>query len=468
MTALLRCHCMPILLAALALPIALAQPTLSHAGLPTDAEAKALIQTQLIDKKLAKGVAVALVDRDGIRVVTAGEARDGVPLKAGDLFEIGSITKTFTGTLLAIAAEKGEVTLDDPVEKFLPNGLKLRDRNGDPLRLVDVATQRSGLPRLADNMLPRDPKNPYADYTEENLLDFIRNVKVTRARDEAYEYSNIGFGILGYVLTRAAKAPDYAALVRERIFDPLKMANSTADVSQWRDRLTQPHDGAGRPTTIWDLPLAHAGAGAIRSTAGDMGRYVEAIAGLRNTPLDKALTLAITGRAQGPGAINPIGLAFMRVPLNERSLVNHDGGTFGSSSSLFVDPVTKEGVFVVANTSVRLFDIALHLLDRRYPLPASDFPKTAAVPAATLARYAGTYKLTDTMNIVIRVRDGKVTAQATGQGEFELFPESETKFFAKVTPLNITFGEIAAGADGKAGSFLLEQRGVRRTGKRVE
>jgi hypothetical protein len=88
----------------------------------------------------------------------------------------------------------------------------------------------------------------------------------------------------------------------------------------------------------------------------------------------------------------------------------------------------------------------------------------AAVTVDALARYPGTYKLNEKMDVVIRLKDGKVTAQATGQGEFEVFPESETKFYARVAPIVITFGDIA---DGKAGSFLLEQAGSKLTARRV-
>lgn len=169
-------------------------------------------------------------------------------MKPDDLFEIGSVTKTFTGLLLAIADEKGEARLDDPVEKFLPEGIRLRDSADLPIRLVDLATQRSGLPRLATNMQPKDPKNPYADYTEQDLLDFLKTFTATRARNAQYEYSNIGFGLLGYALTRAAKAASFEDLLSARILQPLKLTCTTSDPKRFHERLTQPHDANGRPT----------------------------------------------------------------------------------------------------------------------------------------------------------------------------------------------------------------------------
>ncbi len=446
------------------LPLMLGLSATAMAALPTNAEAEAILKKQLIDSGQAKGAAIAMVDANGIRIVTVGVAREGVPLTADSLFEIGSVTKTFTGVLLAIADEKGEAKLDDAVEKFLPDGIKLRDSEGAPIRLVDVATQRSGLPRLANNMLPRDPKNPYADYTEADLLDFVKNFKATRARNAEYEYSNIGYGLLGYVLTRAAKAASFDALVSDRILKPLNMQSTTADPKRFLDRLAQPHNSSGQATPPWDLPRAHAVAGSLRATTGDMGRYIEVIAGLKQGPISKAMQMAKAPRESGPSRMNPIGLAFMQVPFDGRKIVNHDGGTMGSSSSLMVDAEAKEGVFVVANTSVRLFDVALHFMDRRHSLAPREFAKTVKVAPDVLDRYAGIYKLSEQMSVEVRVsKEGKVTAQATRQGEFEIFPESETRFFAKVAPIVITFGDIA---DGKAGSFVIEQGGVKRTAKR--
>ena len=445
--------------------VMLAAPTMVFAALPTSAEVEAILSKNLIANNKAKGVAVALVDANGIRVVTAGIARGTDAMKADDLFEIGSVTKTFTGLLLAIADENGEAKLDDPVEKFLPDGLTLRDAAGAPIRMVDLATQRSGLPRLASNMQPKDPKNPYADYTEHDLLDFLKTFKATRARNAQYEYSNIGFGLLGVALTRAAKAASFESLLSTRILQPLGMANTTSDPKRFAQRMTQPHDADGRATPAWDLPSAHAAAGAIRATAGDMGHYVEAIAGTKTTALASAIDLTTTMREQGPGRINPIGLAWMRIPFDKREFMSHDGGTFGSSSSLLVDRAAREGVFIVANTSTPLLDIALRLMDSRHTLVSGEFPAVVPVAANLLARYAGTYKLNDQMNIVVRVTGGKVTAQATGQGEFEIFAQSETTFFAKVAQIVMTFGDLAG--DAGAGSFVLEQGGGKTTAKRV-
>ncbi len=446
----------------------LASPSLVFAALPGNAEVEALLNKHLIANDKAKGVAVALVDASGVRVVTAGSARTGEPVNAQHLFEIGSVTKTFTGLLLAIADEKNEAKLDDPVEKFLPDGIKLRDRDGLPIRMVDLATHRSGLPRLATNMLPNDPKDPYAGYSEPELLDFIKHFSATRARNVQYEYSNIGFGLLGYVLVRAAKSSDFEALLNSRVLQPMGMLDTTTDPKRLTGRVVQPHDTNGRATPTWTWSSAHAGTGAIRSTAADMGRYVQSIAGRPEAPNPSTLTgaigLATTMREQGPGRINPIGLAWIRLPFDAREFMNHDGGTFGSSASLMVDRAAKEGVFVVTNSATPLNDIALHLMDSRHNLGERALPKIVPVSGATLAQYVGVYRLNDQMQITIRAKGDTITAQATNQGEFELFAQSETRFFAKVAAITLTFGGVV---DGLASSFVIEQAGSKTTAKRL-
>ncbi|MBK7470169.1 MAG: serine hydrolase [Betaproteobacteria bacterium] len=256
------------------------------------------------------------------------------------------------------------------------------------------------------------------------------------------EYSNVGAGLLGVALTRAAGVASYEALLRAH---PATARHGEHDQrpAAFAERMTQPHDAQGRPTPAWHLPFAHAAAGAIRATAGDMGRYAEAMVGLKDSPLAKAITVALTMREQGPGRNARIGLAWMQIPYNDRPILNHNGATFGSSCLLLVDPVAREAVFIVANSAVQLREVALHLLDRRHSLAPRAFPKIVPVAADVLARYAGTYKLNDKMDVVVRVNGGKVTVQATGQSEFEIFPESEQRFFARVAPVVLTFGEMA-------------------------
>lgn len=143
------------------------------------------------------------------------------------LFEIGSITKVFTGILLADAVNQGKASLDDLVSKHLPDGLLAEDSPLRSVTLLDLATHTSDLPRMPGNLGEgSDPKDPYAHYTVEKLRAYLRDFKVTdfEKRGEL-SYSNFGMGVLGHVLERIAGKP-YEQLVRETIFTPLGMSSS--------------------------------------------------------------------------------------------------------------------------------------------------------------------------------------------------------------------------------------------------
>ena len=152
-----------------------------------------------------KGVALGFLEPNGRRrVFIAGDAGAGSrALSANTVFEIGSITKTFTGALLADAVLRGEVKLDDPVAKYLPAGGKMPVREGRQITLLDLATHRSGLPRIATGFTAPDPANPYATFDDAKLLAWLSEHELQRLPGEKAEYSNVGAGLLGYALARA-------------------------------------------------------------------------------------------------------------------------------------------------------------------------------------------------------------------------------------------------------------------------
>ena len=137
---------------------------------------------QRVDDKKAVGMVVATIEPDGSTSMAAygNPGPDAMPLDADSVFEIGSITKVFTAVLLADMAERGEVKLDDPVARFLPDTVRVPERNGRKITLLDLTTQSSGLPRMPDNLHPKDMTNPYADYTPEQMFEFLGRYELTR------------------------------------------------------------------------------------------------------------------------------------------------------------------------------------------------------------------------------------------------------------------------------------------------
>src|SRR5205823_14852796 len=138
---------------------------------------------------------------------------------------IGSISKVFTSLLLSDMVQRGEVALTDPIAKYLPAGVKVPERGGRSITLVDLSTHTSGLPRLPSNLNPKDQSNPYADYSVEQLYQFLSSYTLPRDIGAMYEYSNLGGGLLGHVLARRA-GTDYETLMVSRIAGPLNMSST--------------------------------------------------------------------------------------------------------------------------------------------------------------------------------------------------------------------------------------------------
>ena len=140
-----------------------------------DSEIREILVQRVDAYRQAVGIVVGVIDADGRRVIAYGalDQGDSRPLNGDTIFEIGSVTKVFTALALADMVEHGQVSLTDPISKYLPDGVKTPQRGGKSITLEDLATHTSGLPRLPSNIEPRNPADPYADYTAAQLYDFL-------------------------------------------------------------------------------------------------------------------------------------------------------------------------------------------------------------------------------------------------------------------------------------------------------
>jgi D-alanyl-D-alanine-carboxypeptidase/D-alanyl-D-alanine-endopeptidase len=312
-----------------------------------------------------KGVAVGFLEPNGRRrIFIAGDAgAGGRPLGRETVFEIGSVTKTFTGALLADAVLRGEVKLEDPVAKYLSANVKMPVRGNRQITLLDLATHRSGLPRIATGFDAPDPTNPYATFDDARLLAWLSGYELERPPGEKPEYSNVGTGLLGYALARAAGVKDFPQLVRQRILRPLGMRSTDFDrsrvPSEW---LAKGHDDKGAVVPYWDV-ASLSGAGGLNSTIGDMLTYLEANIGRPKNRIERAMRMAHQPRAGFTDG--KIGLAWQIREKNGRTLLLHNGGTGGFSSVMAFDPKTGAGVVILANSASfwRREDIAVRLLN---------------------------------------------------------------------------------------------------------
>jgi CubicO group peptidase (beta-lactamase class C family) len=274
----------------------------------------------------AAGVAVAAAAVDDAGPVSH---RNGIP--ADGRFEIGSVTKTMTATLLALLAADGAVSLDDEAGRWLRAG-----PNGG-ITLRQLATHASGLPAVAPNFRPADPDNYWAAFTADLAEEGLREAALTPGR----LYSNFGYQLLGLVLERAS-GQDYPALLADRLLGPLSMARS--GVGRAGAGTPLPGHAGTREVAHWDRPLP--GAGGVEATIDDLARYAQACLRPPPTPLGAALAAAQVPQLPiGAGRAQALGWVVV-----DGRLRGHSGGTGGFSSCVIVDPDAGTAVAILASS----------------------------------------------------------------------------------------------------------------------
>jgi D-alanyl-D-alanine-carboxypeptidase/D-alanyl-D-alanine-endopeptidase len=306
-------------------------------------------------------IVVGIIDNHGSAVFSAGtlDNESEQTVDGDSIFFIGSVTKTFTALLLLEMAHRGEVQLNDPVAKYLPDGVKLPMHNTTPITLLDLASHTAGLPVNPDNMTGRDDREQYETYTVEKLYAFLSTYKLSRDPGAEFEYSNVGMALLGHALERQA-GKSFEALLIERLCRPLGMESTcfqlTPDQSR---RLAMGHDKSGQHSTPWKLQAYHP-AGDLHSTAGDLLKYAAAQIGLPQTTLTPLMEQSHVSRHQdlhglpglGPpsfmgrtamdwvdrGAIQPSGM----------ELLAHAGGAGSYHAFVGFDKKQRRGVVLLS------------------------------------------------------------------------------------------------------------------------
>jgi CubicO group peptidase (beta-lactamase class C family) len=378
-------------------------PAAAQAPFPSDSSLRALLQ-EMVGSGRAVGIVVGLLDAGGsTRIMSYGRSgRDELPLDGHSVFEIGSITKVFTATLLADMVRRGEVRLDDPVAKYLPSEVKVPSRNGKVITLLDISTHYSGLPRMPTNFHPRDRSNPYADYSVQQLYEFLNGYELPRDPGAMFEYSNLAMGLLGHALARRA-GTTYEKLVTKRILGPLEMRETAITLTPaMRAHLVHGHDQWGDTVPNWDIPT-FAGAGALRSTGVDMLRFAAANLSSRKGSLYDAMRSAHVPRRTAllsdSGGLN---WAISRP--KSRVITWHGGGTGGYQAFLGLDLAARRAVVVLVNTGGggEIYDLGWHLLDPAFPL---------TLPQVRLA-VAQAYRTGGAADAIARYRDLKANAAA--------------------------------------------------------
>jgi CubicO group peptidase (beta-lactamase class C family) len=307
-----------------------------------------------IDLMNTVGLSIGILKDGKTHFYGYGETAKGNKIIPGPatIFEIGSISKTFTATLLAIAVGEGRVRLDDPVNKYLPDSIPLLQYNKRVMTLKDLSDHTSAIPRMPSNFQTAvtDPKDPYNSYSVERLYAFFKHLQLTREPGKEYEYSNAAVGLLGTILQKIYGG-SYEELIVKYICDPLGMNDTRVSIREKDSSLfAQGYDEQGVYNGPWNLSAAFAGAGAIRSTAGDLLKYAEANSGTATGSLGKAIQLT-HDTTFSSGQVT-IGLGWHYIRSGAEKVLFHNGGTGGYRSYLAIDTQKKIAVVLLSNCAI--------------------------------------------------------------------------------------------------------------------
>jgi CubicO group peptidase (beta-lactamase class C family) len=324
-----------------------------------DASAIATEVKAFLKDKPSLGLVVGITRPSGRRtygygtVTLAGKEQ----LPAEDtIFEIGSVSKAFTGTLLAELVRSGTVRLDDPVQKYLPADWKVPRRDDRDITLLQLATHTSSLPVQPPligflALTTKDPANPYATFDQARLKQTLKEVKLSRPIGSKFEYSNLGVGLLGHALAQAAKAPNYETLLVERLAQPLGLVDTRLQLSTTQvGRFASGYTKEGKPTSCWTFATLEA-CGGIRSTAHDLLMLIDAALGRKKTALTESLKMAREPWRETGRRGECVGLCWFQQhgPSGNGTMIWHNGGTGGFRSFLAFVPEKGVGVVVLTN-----------------------------------------------------------------------------------------------------------------------
>ena len=392
-----------------------------------------------------------------VRRAAVGGAAERQREGTSQLFEIGSISKVFTGLLLAQAVERGDLTLDDTLGKLLPASLDAAQARALKLKpevaaitLRQLVTHTSCLPRMPANFPDLNAANPYPGYTRQMMLAELSALKPKPAPCEA-EYSNFGFAVLGEVLS-LRYGRTWEQLVIDRITTPLGMASTFQHLPKRKAdglaRMAPPFSG-DKAASLWDFD-AFAGAGSLRSTAPDMLTFGRALMAGRGGPLGAAAERVLQPLASMAGA--QIGYALIMRGPPERRTYFHSGGTGGFRTQLLMMPdVGQAAIVMVSNAEGQADSFGADVLAARYKVGDTSI----ALDAAALPQYAGVFRADAKIAFTFVVQDGKLYGRMTGQGYTAMTPAAPDVFTLPQFGAEFAFGR----ENGKVASMVLRQRG---------
>ncbi len=471
-----------LLAATTALAFALSVRSALAPSVVSEDEIHALLVDHVDLQKKSLGTVIGTLTDDGRRIHSYGrrDEDDPRPLDGDTVFEIGSMTKIFTALLLADMVQRGEVALDDPLSSLLPD-VRIPERSGRRITLLDLATHTSGLPFFPSDIPLDDPAEVariVADYPVDRVHRFLAGYELPPGGGTKWTYSNLGYALLGEALARRA-GTEYEALVRERITGPLGMESTAFALSpELRARLASGHDAKLRPAPEVAMPAFVPAAG-LRSTANDLLTLLEAFTGRRPSPLAPAMARMLQTRRPGPGFEQALGWWRVKLGPDDPGFIAFGGQTAGFATTVAFDPETHAGVVVLSNGAQDDGGLGWHLLRPGFPVATAAalaarrerVGRAVTLEGTLLERCVGQYRVAsgptagDLITIDRRPEGLGLRSPATPPEGVRLYAEDRRTFFLGDADVKITFD---LDGQGSAKALTVRFAGIETPAERVE
>ena len=333
---------------------------------PLDKNVDSIIQSYIRDASTS-GVSIGILKDGKTYIYHYGETKKGnkqLP-DNNSIYEIGSVSKTFTAILLADAFKKNKIKLTDEVNKYLPDSIPALQQENKPVTIQMLINHSSAIPRMPDNFMQPDidEDNPYKMYDKQDLFSYLKNLQLKRAPGKTYEYSNTAVGLLGVILENIYKK-SYNELISDVICKPLGLTDTKQLLAAAdQQRFVQGYTATGEASGAWDFQSL-AAAGAIRSTITDMLLYLQANLDTKNKTLNEAIQLTHIPTFENGG--NTVAMAWHILKPDNQKIIFHNGETGGFHSYMAFNQAKKYGVVILSNCAMGMEEQGnklIHYLD---------------------------------------------------------------------------------------------------------
>ncbi len=446
----------------------LAYPGKANAATPSAIDPRIVSAAEIyIQTELTSGMILIYLEKGKTPAILSLGHTDyngkGFPITPGSRFEIGSLTKLFTGLLAAECVNSQTCHLQNSIQDLIPQHKLSPDLKNTPL--IEILTHSSGLPALPHNMAPQNPEDPYADYNDALLKTYLTQAKTEKKG--SYSYSNIGFGLLGYALSQGMKSQPLINAMHAKILNPLGMSATSFEDLESLKLAVMPHQD-GEITPRWHFQDTTAGAGALRSNGEDMAKFLAAEMfpeSLNNPVLSRAITESQRILRSEDQLKQAFAMAYgwHRVKMKEHSIFTHSGQTGGFVSFIGFDSKRQRGAVILSNDTTDVSALGYAMLVPTMPI---SMPKDERQSEAKLTPYLGQYPLAPEFVITVTQRRGYLYIQATGQRAAKIIPDPTSVDLFKVDGVDASI-RFERDKEGRVSGLILDQDNVQQKAPRL-